>query len=177
MSGKAIGISMNYGFPGTYARTPDDIVTSRQLKEGSAPVPFGIALMANADNTYSAVDETFTVDKFGGVALRVVKQAISYTEQNMTEYKALDLVSALNRGAVVVTCNHGTPTAGGKVYLRIKASAAVPTGIVGGFEAEEEAVAEGGAATTVLIPNLQWTNGYVDANGVAEITILTRANA
>ena len=39
MSGKAIGISMNYGFPGTYARTPDLITTSRQLKAGSADVP------------------------------------------------------------------------------------------------------------------------------------------
>ncbi|WP_370782285.1 hypothetical protein [Allisonella histaminiformans] len=65
MSGKAIGISMNYGFPGTYARTPDDIVTSRQLKEGSAAVPFGACLMINTDNTYSPVDGTFTAARFG----------------------------------------------------------------------------------------------------------------
>lgn len=171
MSGKAIGISMNYGFPGTYARTPDDIVTSRQLKEGSAPVPFGAALMANSDNTYSPVDSTFTPSKFGGVALRIVKQAVSYSEQNATEYQPLDLVSALNRGAVVVNCNHGTPTAGGDVYIRIKENSAIVGGVVGGFEAEAD------GENTVKVPNCQWTNGYVDANGVAEITILTRANA
>ena len=171
MSGKAIGISMNYGFPGTYARTPDDIVTSRQLKEGSDAVPFGACLMANSDNTYSPVDSTFTADKFGGIALRVVKQAVSYEDQNQTGYNAGEMVSSINRGAVVVTCNSGTPTAGGKVYVRIKANASVVGGVVGGFEAAAD------GENTVELTNLQWTNGYVDANGVAEVTILNRVNA
>ncbi len=171
MSGKAIGISMNYGFPGTYARTPDDIVTSRQLKEGSADVPFGAALCANGDNTYSPVGADFTADKFGGVALRVVKQATAYDDQTATAYHAKELVNAINRGAVVVTCNHGTPTAGGPVYVRIKANSGIPAGVVGGFEAAAD------STNTVLLTNVQWTNGYVDANGVAEITILTRLNA
>lgn len=171
MSGKAIGVAMNYGFPGTYARTPDDVVTSRQLKEGSAAVPFGAAVAANDDNTYSAVGATFTAAKFGGVALRVVKQAVSYNDQNETAYNAMDLVSAINRGSVVVKCNNGTPKAGGAVFVRIKANTAIADGVVGGFEA----VADG--ANTVQLTNVQWTNGYVDANGVAEITILTRLNA
>ncbi|WP_105326117.1 structural cement protein Gp24 [Acidaminococcus provencensis] len=171
MSGKAIGISMNYGFPGTYARTPDDIVTSRQLKEGSADVPFGMALCANGDNTYSPVGDDFTAAKFGGVALRVVKQATAYDDQTATAYHAKDLVNAINRGAVVVTCNHGTPTAGGSVYVRIKENSSIPAGVVGGFEAEAD------STNTVQLTNVQWTNGYVDANGVAEITILTRLNA
>ncbi len=171
MSGKAIGISMNYGFPGSYARTPDDIVTHRQLKEGSDAIPFGACLMANGDNTYSPVDATFTAAKFGGVALRVVKQAVSYAQQEQTCYNALDMVNALNRGAVVVNCNNGTPTAGGAVYVRIKENASVVGGVVGGFEAAAD------GENSVLLTNVQWTNGYVDANGVAEITILTRANA
>lgn len=171
MSGKAIGISMNYGFPGSYARTPDDIVTSRQLKEGSASIPFGACLMANGDNTYSPVDATFTAAKFGGVALRTVKQAVSYAQQEQTCYNALDMVSSLSRGAVVVNCNNGTPTAGGAVYVRIKENASVVGGVVGGFEAAAD------GDNTILLTNVQWTNGYVDANGVAEITILTRANA
>ncbi len=171
MSGKAIGISMNYGFPGSYARTPDDIVTHRQLKKGSDAIPFGACLMANGDNTYSPVDATFTAAKFGGVALRVVKQAVSYAQQEQTCYNALDMVNALNRGAVVVNCNNGTPTAGGAVYVRIKENASVVGGVVGGFEAAAD------GENSVLLTNVQWTNGYVDANGVAEITILTRANA
>ena len=31
MAGYAIGKSMNFGFPGTYARTPDDVIMSRPL--------------------------------------------------------------------------------------------------------------------------------------------------
>lgn len=171
MSGKAIGISMNYGFPGTYARTPDDIVTSRQLKEGSADVPFGMALCVNSDNTYSPVGSDFTAAKFGGVALRVVKQATAYDDQTATAYHEKDLVNVINRGAVVVTCNHGTPTAGGPVFVRIATNASIAAGVVGGFEAEAD------GSNTVQLTNVQWTNGYVDANGVAEITILTRLNA
>lgn len=170
MSGKAIGISMNFGFPGTYSRNPDSIITYRQLKEDAEAVPFGMALRANDDNTYSPVGSDFTADKFGGVALRTVKQAVSYSEQTETAYQPMDMVSALNRGAVVVSCNHGNPTAGGKVYVRIKKNDAVVGGVVGGFEAEAD------GENTVLLPNVQWTNGYVDANGVAEITILTRLN-
>lgn len=171
MSGKSIGISMNYGFPGTYARTPDDIVTSRQLKDGSAAVPYGCALMANDDNTYSAVDANFTAEKFGGVALRIVKQAVAYDDQNETAYHALDLVSSINRGGVVVKCNNGTPKAGSPVYVRIKENTSIQGGVVGGFEAAED------GANTVKLTNVQWTNGYIDANGVAEVTILTRLNA
>ena len=81
------------------------------------------------------------------------------------------MVSAINRGAGVVKCNSGTPTAGGKVYVRIKANASVVGGVVGGFEAADD------GENTVELTNVQWTNGYVDANGVAEITILTRLNA
>lgn len=171
MSGKAIGISMNYGFPGSYARTPDLITTSRMLKEGEKDVPFGACLALNDDNTYSGVNESFTAEKFGGVALRVIKQAMSYMEQNETAYHAKEAVNALNRGSVVVACNNGTPTAGGKVYVRVKANTSIVNGVVGGFEAEAD------GTNTVLLPNVQWTNGYIDANGVAEITILTRANA
>ncbi len=171
MSGKAIGVSMNYGFPGTYARTPDDIVTSRQLAAASEAVPFGACLMVSDDNTYSAVDSTFTAAKFGGIALRVVKQAISYAQQDETAYNPGDMVNALNRGAVAVLCRNGTPSAGGAVYVRIKENAAIADGVIGGLEA----VADG--ANSILVPNMQWTNGYIDANGVAEITILTRANA
>lgn len=171
MAGKAIGISMNYGFPGTYAKTPDEIVTSRLLKEGSKDVPFGACLKVNEDNTYSNVDETFTAAKFGGIALRNIKQATSYVEQNETGYHEKEMVAALNRGAIVAKCNNGTPTAGGPVYVRIKANPSITGGVIGEFEAAAD------STNTVLLPNLQWTNGYVDANGVAEITILTRANA
>ncbi|MDO5829430.1 MAG: hypothetical protein Q4Q25_04685 [Methanocorpusculum sp.] len=170
MAGKVIGKSMNYGYAGNYARTPDDIVADRKLAVDSAAIPFGNAVALKADNTYTAVDENFTATAFAGIALRTVKQATSYQNQNIVEYQPGEMMSALERGAATVVCNVGTPTAGGPVFIRIKANAAVPNGVVGGFEAQAD------AGNTVQLPNAKWTNGYVDANKVAEVTLLTRVN-
>lgn len=171
MTGKAIGISMNYGYPGNYSRTPDDIVASRLLNEESAAVPFGAAVCVNSDNTYSAVTASTTAADIAGIALRVVKQAISYAEQNYTEYQPGAYMSVLERGAATVTCNVGTPTANGKVYVRIKANASIANGAVGGFEAEAD------GSNTIEVPNMRWTNGAMDANRVCEVTLLYRAVA
>lgn len=170
MAGKVIGKFMNYGYAGNYARTPDDVVMSRQLKDDSEVVPFGTAVAVNADNTYSAVAEGFTADKFGGIALRVVKQAISYEDNNETVYKAGEMMSALQRGNVTVVCKHGTPAAGGAVYVRVKANASITDTFVGGIEA----MADG--TNTVLLPNAKFVTGCIDANGVTEISLLTRVN-
>ena len=168
MAGKVIGKSMNYGYAGNYARTPDDIVASRKLKEGQ--VEFGQALVLNSDNTYSPVSASTTAAQIAGIALRVVKQATSYQDQNTVAYLAGEMANALERGAATVVCNAGTPTAGGKVYVRVKANASVIGGVVGGFEAQAD------STNTIEIPNMRWTNGYVDANKVSEVTILTRVN-
>ncbi len=170
MAGKTIGKSMNYGYAGNYARTPDDIVSDRKLTDASAAIPFGHAVALNADNTYKAVDGTFTADAFAGIALRTVKQATSYQAQNTVTYMPGEMMSALARGAATVECNVGTPTAGGAVYVRIATNASVPLGVVGGFEAAAD------GANTVLLPNAKWTNGYKDANNIAEVTLLTRVN-
>lgn len=171
MTGKAIGISLNYGYPGNYARTPDDIVASRLLTTDSAAIPFGAAVCIKGDNTYAAVTAATTAADVAGVALRVVKQAISYADQNNSEYQPGAYMSVLERGAVTVVCNVGTPTANGKVYLRIKANASIANGVVGGFEAEAD------GANTVEIPNMRWTSGAMDANRICEVTLLTRAAA
>lgn len=169
MAGKVIGIQMNYGFPGNYARTPDDIVMSRKVA-GTAEIPFGAAVVLNTDNTYQLVGTGFTADKFAGVALRIVKQAVSYNDQNETTYKVGEAASVIERGQVTVACNVGTPTAGGDVYVRITANASVTNGVVGGFEASAD------GANTVKLTNVKWATGKVDANGIAEIAILTRVN-
>lgn len=169
MAGKTIGIGMNYGYAGNYARTPDDIVASRKLA-GEANVPFGAAVAIKADNTFVPVDGDFKAEDFGGIALRVVKQATSYYDQNHAAYVPGEMLNALQRGAATVICNVGTPTAGGAVYVRIAENAGVANGVVGGFEAAAD------GENTVLVPNLKWTNGYIDANRVAEVTILTRVN-
>lgn len=168
MAGKSIGKSMNFGYAGNYARTPDDIVASRKLEATSAPIPFGAAVVLNADNTYKAVGAGVTADRIAGIALRVVKQAISYNDMNETKYQPGEMMSVLERGAATVYCNAGTPTAGGKVYVRVKENASIAGSVVGGFEA----VADG--ENTIELANARWTNGYVDANRIAEVTLLTR---
>lgn len=169
MAGKAIGKSMNYGYAGNYARTPDDIVASRQLK-GDAAVPFGAPVVLNTDNTYSPVGASTTAAVIAGIALRIVKQAIAYENQNVSQYNPGEMMSVLERGAATVVCNVGTPTAGGKVYVRVAANEGIEEGVVGGFEAAAD------GTNTIEIPNMRWTTGYMDANRIAEVTILTRVN-
>ena len=67
-------------------------------------------------------------------------------------------------------CQKGTPAIGGKVYVRIKANVSHPKALIGGFEAEAD------SENTVELTNAQW-RGNADANGVAELSILTMINA
>ena len=170
MAGKAIGISLGYGYPGNYARTPDDVTVARKLKSSSAAVPFGACVKLNGDNSYELVGAGFTAADFGGTAVRVVKNATNYFKQNIVEYQPGQVMDALTRGAVTVVCNVGTPTAGGAVYVRIAANANIANGVVGGFEA----AADGN--NTVLLPNVKWTTGAMDADRICEVTVLTRVN-
>lgn len=170
MAGKAIGVSMGFGYPGNYARTPDDVTVSRVIKSETPAVPFGACLKLNADNSVELAGAGFTAAAFAGIAVREVKTPTSFVAQNYVEYSAGQVCDALVRGAIIVTCNAGTPTAGGNVYVRIAANASVPDGVVGGFEAAAD------GSNTVLLPNVKWTTGAIDANKSCEVTILTRVN-
>lgn len=174
MPGKAIGIELNLGYPGTVSRSVDAIITPKVIKsdvtsgkETELPIAFGEPAVLNADNTYSRFGADSTVDTFAGVAVREIKQATDYYAAS-GEYLPNEVCDVLNRGSVTVLCNNGTPTAGGKVYIRIKENVAVPNGVIGQFEAEAD------GANTVEIPNLKWTTGKKDSNNVAEVTVLTR---
>ena len=72
-----------------------------------------------------------------------------------------------------VSHSGGTPALGGDVYVRITKTADYATALVGGFEAEAD---DKTAGNSVKLTNCQW-GGAADANGVAELVILTRANA
>ena len=101
MAGYAIGKSMNLGFPGTYARTPDDVIMSRAVKEDSKAIPFGAPVILNSDNTYSVGDATLTADNFAGVAVRIVQQAVQYLAQNSGAYQPNQPCSVIQRGNVI----------------------------------------------------------------------------
>ena len=144
-----IGKTMPHGFAGTYARQPDMIVNTRPVG-GTESISFGTAL--KYDN---------------GKVIRV------YPDQNGGKYAPGEACSVFQRGSINVLCQRGTPALGGDVYVRIAKTADYATALVGGFEAEAD---EKTAGNSVKLTNCQW-GGAADANGVAELVILTRANA
>ncbi|MFL0167663.1 structural cement protein Gp24 [Candidatus Clostridium helianthi] len=176
MPGSAIGIEMNYGYPGSFTRSIDTIITPRTLKsiitndkETEDPVAFGEPVILNADNTYSRFGSEGTAANFAGIALREIKQATDYYT-GAGNYIPGETMDVMERGTIAVKCNNGTPTAGGKVYIRISANGTIPNGVVGQFEAAAD------STNTVEITNLRWKTGKIDSNKVAEVTILTRVN-
>ena len=165
---QVIGKEMPHGFAGCYARQPDMIVNTRPAG-GDAPIVFGTPLKydGGAVVPMGAAD---TAALFVGIAGFEIKSALTYLDQSVGQYAVGEPVSVFQRGAINVKCNRGAPALGGAVYLRITANASYSTAPVGGLEAAAD------GANTVQLTNCQWA-GPADANGVAELRILTMNNA
>ncbi len=169
MRGQTIGKTMPHGYAGSYSRQPDMIVDSHPL-EGKNAVAFGQAVVYGTAGAVVSFGASSTADKFVGVAAREIKSATDYLSQNAGGYQPGEAVSVFKRGRINVICQKGTPAIGGKVYVRIKTNESHPKALVGGFEAEAD------SENTVELTNAQW-RGSADANGVAELSILTMINA
>lgn len=165
---QVIGTAMTAGFAGSYSRQPDMIVNTRPAG-GSAAIPFGAPLVYS-EGTVVQMGASATAAQFVGVAGREIKSSLTYLEQSPGEYNPGDPVSVFQRGSIQVYCQRGTPALGGAVYVRITANGSYETAVVGGFEAEAD------SSNTVQLTNAQW-GGAPDANGIAELVILTRNNA
>ena len=169
MRGQTIGKTMPHGYAGSYSRQPDMIVDSHPL-EGDAAVVFGQAVVYGTAGAVVPFGGSSTADQFVGVAAREIKSATDYLNQNAGGYQPGEAVPVLKRGRINVICQKGTPAIGGKGYVRTKANGSHPKALVGGFEAEAD------SENTVELTNAQW-RGNADANGVAELSILTMINA
>lgn len=165
---QVIGTTMTAGYAGSYARQPDMIVETRPAG-GSANIPFGAPLVYSTGAVVQ-MGASATATQFVGVAGREIKSSLSYLEQTPGQYAPGDPVSVFQRGSIQVYCQRGTPALGGAVYVRITANASYETAVVGGFEAAAD------STNTVQLTNCQW-GGAPDANGIAELVILTRNNA
>ena len=166
MGGKAIGLSLNNGFAGVYARQPDLIITTRPNRD-SGNIVFGSPVMINSDGVQN-VDDTLTAENFVGVAAAEVKGTLNYMNQNSGgEYVPNSPVSVFQRGSISVICPNDAPARYGAVYVRIVAVTGRNVGDFETVEVEDE---------NVLIENAQW-GGNKDSNNVAELVLLTRANA
>lgn len=164
MRGQVIGKTLPNGFAGDYSRQPDDVIDTHALG-GDNNILFGQALVYS-DGKVVPFGATNVAADFVGIALTGIKSAVSYTTQNIGEYEPNDPVAVMKRGCCLVKCNNGNPSLAGTVYVRIAENASIPTGVVGGFEATAD------GDNTVALTNVQW-KGTKDANGIAEVRILT----
>lgn len=169
MKGQVIGKTMQHGYAGSYARQPDMAVDSEPLG-GDREVPFGAPVVMGANGTAVAWAEDSTAENFWGVAVREVKSSLDFLNQNEGVYRPGEAIPVMKRGCVNVFCQAGTPAPGGIVYIRTKADQAKPNAAVGGFEAAAD------AGNNAALTNVRW-KGAADANGVAELRILTILNA
>lgn len=166
MPGKAIGISMLSGYAGTQSRTADAIIQNRIAKSN---ISFGHAVVLTNDNRWDNVVKDTTAAQIAGIAVREVVQANTFDPQSNPDYMAETPCDVMVRGNCTVKCQRGTPKSGDAVYVRIKANATYNDAVVGGLEATAD------TENTVQVTNIEWTTGVMDANGMAEITIKTRA--
>lgn len=164
---QSMGMTMPHGFAGSYARQPDMIVNTRPA---GAKITFGSPLKYGVDGKVLPLGAGDTAAAFVGVAVREIRSAVDYLDQNTGVFAENDGVSVFQRGAVNVLCQKGKPKLGGAVYVRVAANASFPGAAVGGFEAEAD------DKNTVQLTGCQWA-GPADANQVAELRILTMLSA
>jgi hypothetical protein len=180
-------LSLNLGFLGNVSRMGERVIAARQVLPTTAnPLNFGDSVVIVPDSTggtYQSVKDfivgggTFTAPRFAGIVCRNVKTNLIYVglgnvqTPQIGQFAPGQMAEALERGSITVKINNGTPVSQGPVYLRILVNAGIPAGVVGGLEA----VADG--TNTVVLVGVVFRTGVLDANGVAEITILSRTAA
>lgn len=166
MPGKTIGITMPVGYAGTQSRTADAIIQNR-IAAGT--IAFGQAVALTDDNKWRLVATGDAATAVAGVAVREVVQANTFNPQSNPDYVMDAPCDVMVRGNMTVHCQRGTPVSGAAVYVRITANATYADAVVGGFEASAD------GANTIQVPNIEWTTGLMDVDGMTEITIKTRA--
>lgn len=166
---QVIGTQFPNGFAGSYARQPDMIVNTAPAG-GASPIDFGTPLKYDGSGNVIPMGASATAAQFVGIAGRELKSALTYLKQSPGQYAVGEPVSVFKRGSINVYCQRGTPAIGGTVYVRITVNNSYANAVVGGFEAEAD------SSNSVALTNCQWA-GAPDANGIAELRILTMINA
>lgn len=168
MTGSVIQMTMNFGYPGSYARMPDDIVVNKPVKAGTADIPFGYAVMLNTDNTFQKGDATLTAANFAGIAVREVRQAL-VLNADQGVYAALTPCDVLARGNTVVKLARGTATSGGALLFRVVNGDAT--------KAYNEYVGPIGNGNTVAFNSVTYTVGDGTSSTTTITDLVAAANA
>lgn len=170
------------GFVGSISNEGYSLRSARQVRPtDTLSIAFGETAVLNADNTYSSVKEfillggTLTASIPVGIAPSNVNINPAYNTAGSNDaatpggvYLPGSIADLLVQGTINVSCNNGTPTAGGAVFIRKTVNGAIPLGVVGGLEA----VADG--SNTVAYPNFSWKTGFLETDLTAQVTILAR---
>lgn len=169
MPASVIGKSLNLGYPGNISRNdPKTTVLNRPV--GTGPILFGVPVKLNAANTYDPLAGADTATAFAGIALRNVKQQTVYLSNAPGRYNQNEGADVLTVGYITVKVNPSAAlTAGGPVYAVFDST--------GAFLYFDVAAATT-PNTSLQLTNAQWSQGgSPDANGVAELALLTPAKA
>jgi hypothetical protein len=185
--GKVIPITgLNLGFPGQVSRLGKRTIVARQLLSTTpSPLFFGApAVIVTASDTIQSVADfivgggTFTAGLFAGVAVREVQTTLGFPYSPNVDvigsYLQGNMAELLEEGTITVPLQvavPGSPVSQGPVYIRKLANGTYPSALVGAFEAVAD------STNSILIPGVVWRTSQVDANGMAEITILNRVAA
>lgn len=137
------------GFVGNISNEGYSLRSARQVNpDDTLPVAFGETAVLNSDNTYSSLKTFITA---GGSVKSSLAMGIAVSNVNINPayntagsddvltpggvYLPSSIMDLLVQGTINVSCNNGTPTAGGAVYIRTAADPAITAGVVGGLEA------------------------------------------
>jgi hypothetical protein len=173
------------GFIGNISNEGYSLRTARQVNPTDTNyIAFGETFVLNSNNTYSSV-KTFVAAS--GTVTEALPMGIACSNVNINPaysitgsldvvtpggvYLPAAMMDGLVQGTINVTCNNGTPTAGGAVYIRVALNGAIPAGVIGGLEAQAD------GSNTVLLTNFKWKTGYLETDTTAQVTILARTIA
>lgn len=138
------------GFVGNISNEGYSLRTAREVEPtDTLSIAFGETFVLNTDNTYSSVKQYLLKGVGSILGTSAVGIAASNVNINPTYntvgtndvltpggvFSPGSVMDGLVQGTINVSCNNGTPLAGGPVFMRVALNAAVPNGVVGGLEA------------------------------------------
>jgi len=136
-----------------------------------------ITISKNATATNASAALAFAI--FAGIAVREVKTQLGYPYtpggSEIGYYAPGQMAGIEVRGSISVKVNVGTPSANGPVYLRAILNGSIPAGLVGDLEANSDTV--NNILLAPSIAEMYFKTGTVDANGITEVTLLSRVAA
>jgi hypothetical protein len=176
------------GFVGNISNEGYSLRSARQVNPSDTlAVNFGETFVLNPNNTYSSVKQYllngtggFTASLPLGIAVSNVNINPTYSTVGTNDvitpgghYAPADMMDGLVQGTINVSCNNGTPTAQGPVFLRTAVNAAVPNGVVGGLEA----IADPNPVTATTLTTTSGSAAATVSSGTGLVVGMTIVNA